>query len=101
MNSLRVAEARHTQTETTSGLILLCMVLLEPGYRVYVYSQNEDNKLQTLDKKGSVEKASVYLSTTYAFNTSPDLALKYIQYVFQGQIFIGFSCNWCPSKVYF
>ena len=27
------------------------MVLLEPGYRVYVYSQNEDNKLQTLDKK--------------------------------------------------
>ena len=51
VNSLRVAEARHTQTETTSGLILLCMVLLEPGYRVYVYSQNEDNKLQTLDKK--------------------------------------------------
>ena len=79
MNSLRVAEARHTQTETTSGVILLCMVLLEPGYRVYVYSQNEDNKLQTLDKKGTVIQAPVYLSTTYASNISPDLALKYIQ----------------------
>ena len=58
------------------------MVLLEPGYRVYVYSQNEDNKLQTLDKKGTVAKASVYLSATYASNTSSDLALNNIQYVF-------------------
>ena len=61
VNSLRVAEARHTQTETTSGLILLCMVLLEPGYRVYVYSQNEDNKLQTLDKK---EPFKIYVNGT-------------------------------------
>ena len=61
MNSLRVAEARHTQTETTSGLILLCMVLLEPGYRVYVYSQNEDNKLQTLDKKVPLEKVYQFM----------------------------------------
>jgi hypothetical protein len=49
VNRLRVAETKHTDPTndpTTNGITLLCMVLLEPGYRVYVYSQNEYNSLK-------------------------------------------------------
>lgn len=48
VNRLRVAEAKHTDTDElySNAITLLCMVLLEPGYRVYVYSQNEYNTLQ-------------------------------------------------------
>jgi len=48
VNRLRVAEARHTDTDEiySNAITLLCMVLLEPGYRVYVFSQNELNSLK-------------------------------------------------------
>ena len=48
VNKLKVAEAKHTAENDiySNAITLLSMVLLEPGYRVYVYSQNECNKLK-------------------------------------------------------
>ena len=50
VNRLRVAEAKHLTVGTeglySNAITLLSMVLLEPGYRVYVYSQNEENTLR-------------------------------------------------------
>lgn len=50
VNRLRVAEAKHLTLGSdnlySNAITLLSMVLLEPGYRVYVYSQNEENTLK-------------------------------------------------------
>ena len=53
VNKLRLAETRHTPLDTEHEAILLCMTLLEPGYRVYVYSQHSENHIQVLQQRSS------------------------------------------------
>jgi len=58
VNKLKVAEAKHTSENDiySNAITLLSMVLLEPGYRVYVYSQNECNQLKPEKQKKESEK---------------------------------------------
>ena len=47
VNKLRVAEARHTDPDDiySNSIVLLSMVLLEPGHKVCVHSSNSQNSL--------------------------------------------------------
>lgn len=47
VNKLRVAEARHTDPDDlySNSIVLLSMVLLEPGHKVCVHSSNNRNSL--------------------------------------------------------
>ncbi|CBY10956.1 unnamed protein product [Oikopleura dioica] len=57
VNKLRVAEARHTDPDElySNSIVLLSMVLLEPGHKVCVHSSNNRNSLAPAKQKNQTE----------------------------------------------
>lgn len=70
VNKLRVAEARHTDPDElySNSIVLLSMVLLEPGHKVCVHSSNNRNSLAPAKQERLF--LFLFLKTSHPFGKS-------------------------------